>query len=130
MKHSIKMNDFNSYYNRGSLTALQQYEPGNFFFIVTNFDAGQKEIKTPIRKGRLCFSSDNFLSEVTAFDSEPTQALNILSNVQSFIEDNDFPDIFDFYPKPIPTNQFKVKAKIKSVKRTIPKIPPIEDYLL
>lgn len=32
--------------------------------------------------------------------------------------------------KPIPTKEFKVKLKIRSVERAVPKIPPIEDYLL
>jgi len=32
--------------------------------------------------------------------------------------------------KPVPTKQYKIKLRIKSVKTVIPKIPPLEDYLL
>jgi len=32
--------------------------------------------------------------------------------------------------KPVPTKQYKIKLKIKSVKTVIPKIPPLEEYLL
>lgn len=131
MKHSIKMNDFRSHCHRGAITTLHQHEPGNFFFIVTNFEADQNEIDDPIHNDRPYLSSYTLkFSEVTTFDSEPTPALSTSSNAKSVTEDYDFMDVLDIYTKSIPTNQFKVKAKIKSVQHKILKIPPFEDYLL
>jgi len=126
MKRSIKMFDGSNYCDGGALTTLQQYEPGNFFFIVTNFETEQKEMKGAIRNERPYFTPNTLFSEVTTFDSERAHGLNIPSNVKSVLEEH----FLDLYAKPLPANHFKVKAKVKSVQHKIPKIPPIEDYLL
>lgn len=128
MKALVRKNNFNDSRYGGSLTTFRQHEQGNFFLIVTTFEVDQKENAKSIYEDSPSISFRS--SEGTTFDSEPAPALSTSSNVKSVTEDYDLLDRLDIYTKPIPTNQFKVKAKIKSVQHTIPKIPPIEDYLL